>query len=93
MSNGLYPEKSSQVAQNAQKNCSRLVATGSNQIHYRRENSMDFNQSDDDEGYDSIMVLIHINTDNLGSKCFVEKTMGMNKNYSKTKGKVEAVFQ
>ena len=92
-SNGLNHEKSRQVAQDAQKDCPRLVATGSNRIHHRRENSVDFNQSDDEEGYDRIMVLIHIHTDKLGSKCKVEKTMGMNKNYSKTMGKVEAVFQ
>ena len=39
-SNGLLPEKISQVVQDAQKDFPRLVATGSNRIHHGRENSV-----------------------------------------------------
>ena len=54
-SNGPHREKVSQAAQDAQKDFPRLVAMNSNQINHRRENSVDFNQSEDDDGYDTFL--------------------------------------
>ena len=59
-----YPESVSQ-AQDAQNNCPRLVPMSSNRINYRREKSVDSNQSDDDDGYDTFIVYLLLIMKNL----------------------------
>ena len=45
----IVTEKVSQAAQDAQKDFLRLVAMNSNPLKLRRENSVDSNQSEDDD--------------------------------------------
>ena len=56
-SNGLQPEIVSQVAEDVQNDLPRLVTMKGNRIYHCRENSIDSNQSDGDDGYDT-----HIST-------------------------------
>ena len=55
-SNGQHPEEVSQVAQDAQKDFPRLIATSSNRINHHKENSVDSNQNDDEYSYDSLSI-------------------------------------
>ena len=55
-SNGQHPEEVSQVAQDAQKDFPRLIATSSNRINHHEENSVDSNQNDDEYSYDSLSI-------------------------------------
>ena len=57
-SNGLHPENVSQAAQDAQKDFPRLVAKSSNRKNHCRENSVNSNHSDDEDGYDNISFII-----------------------------------
>ena len=50
-SNGPHPENVSQVAQDAQKDSPILVAMNSDRMNHCRENSVESNQSDVDDGY------------------------------------------
>ena len=52
-SNGLQSENVSPAAQDAQKDFPSLVAMNSNRINYCTENSVNSNQSGDDDVYDN----------------------------------------
>ena len=49
----IVTEKVGEAAQNAQKDFPRLVAMNSNPLNHRRENSVDSNQSEDDDVCDN----------------------------------------
>ena len=55
-SHGRHKSKLCHQVQESEENFSKLIATSSNQNNHRRENLVDFEQSDDD-GYDNFVKL------------------------------------
>ena len=53
-SKGPHQQIAVKVAQDTKKDFPRLVARSSNQTNQHRENAVDSNQSDDDDGYDMV---------------------------------------